>query len=287
MVRTYEASPGIQILTSSFPIPGLGIVPINAFLLDGPEPMLVDTGAMFERDEFLRVLRTVIEPRDLRWIWLTHTDFDHVGSMQPLLEENPQLRVVTTFLGAGMMSLFAPLPFERLYFVNPGERLTIGTRSLLAIRPPTFDNPCTTGLLDESTHTLFTSDCFGALLSEVPDRADELPPQVLSAGQVFWATVDTPWIHRVDPSLFQIALEQLAHLQPSLILCSHLPPAPGSMLEPLLASLTAARTAPPFVGPDQATFQQMLAVLPHPGPSAPTTETTEATETVEPPLTPI
>lgn len=261
MVRTYEAAPGIQILTSSFPIPGFGVVPINAFVLEGPEPVLVDTGAVVEREEFLRALRSVIDPRDLRWVWLTHTDFDHIGSLQPLLAENPQLRVITTFLGAGIMSLFAPLAPERVYFVNPGERLALASRTLVAVRPPTFDNPCTTGFLDESTNVLFSSDSFGALLSEVPDRADELSPDVLSEGQVFWTTVDAPWVHRVDPAAFRADLDRIARLAPRMILSNHLPPAPGSMIEQLLGSLAAARTAPPFVGPDQASFQQMLAAV--------------------------
>ena len=44
MITTYTAAPGIDVLTSSFPIPGFGLVPINAFVLHGPEPVLVDTG---------------------------------------------------------------------------------------------------------------------------------------------------------------------------------------------------------------------------------------------------
>jgi len=261
MVRTYEAAPGIETLTTPFPIPGYGIVPLNAFLIRGPEPMLVDTGAVFESEDFVRVLRSVIDLQDLRWIWLTHTDFDHVGSLRPLLAANPQLRVVTTFLGAGILSLAAPLPPERLYFVNPGEKLTIGGHTLVALRPPTFDNPCTTGFFDEDSAVLFSSDCFGALLAEVPDRADQLRAEELSEGMVFWTTVDAPWVHAVEPGAFAAALDRIRRLQPRLILGSHLPPAPGHLIDRLLGSVAAARTAPPFVGPDQAGFQQLLQSL--------------------------
>ena len=37
------------------------------------------------------------------WIWLTHTDFDHIGSLSALLEANPHVRVITSFLGVGIM----------------------------------------------------------------------------------------------------------------------------------------------------------------------------------------
>jgi len=78
MINSYRAAPGIDVLTTTFPIPGFGAVPINAFVLHGPEPVLVDTGPVIERAEFLTALRGVIDPRDLAWIWLTHTDFDHI-----------------------------------------------------------------------------------------------------------------------------------------------------------------------------------------------------------------
>ncbi len=109
MITTYKAAPDIDVLTTSFPVPGFGLIPINAFVLHAAEPVLVDTGTMVESDEFLTALRTVIDPSDLRYIWLTHTDFDHIGSLGRLLEEHPQIRVVTSFLGVGIMGLFAPL----------------------------------------------------------------------------------------------------------------------------------------------------------------------------------
>ena len=49
------------------------------------------------------MLRGVIDPGDLRWIWLTHTDFDHIGSLATLLDVNPHVRVITSFLGVGIM----------------------------------------------------------------------------------------------------------------------------------------------------------------------------------------
>ena len=61
MITTYRAAPDIDVLTSAFAIPGLGFVPINAFVLHGDEPVLVDTGAVVERDEFeLSGLRAVL-----------------------------------------------------------------------------------------------------------------------------------------------------------------------------------------------------------------------------------
>jgi flavorubredoxin len=259
MITTYKATPAIDVLTSSFPIPGFGLVPINAFVLHGPEPILVDTGTVIDSDEFMTTLRSVIDPADLQWIWLTHTDFDHIGSLLRLLDDNAQLRVITTFLGVGIMSLSTPLPMDRVHLLNPGQKITVGDRTLTAVKPPAFDNPATTGFVDHTSRSLFTSDCFGALLADVPHNAADLSDDELRQAQVFWATIDSPWLHSVDSAEFAKELNRIREIDPTMILSSHLPAAPGNMIERLLGSLEAAPTVQPFVGPDQAALEQMLA----------------------------
>ena len=258
MVHSYRAAPDIDVLTSSFPIPGFGSVPVNAFVIKGSEPILVDTGTVVEKEDFLPALRSVIDPEDLRWIWLTHTDADHIGSLHALLAENPRIKVITTFLGVGIMSLFAPLPMDRVHLVNPGQKVRAGDRTLHAFKPPVFDNPCTTGFFDEKSGVLFSSDCFGALLQEVPQSAADLSDQTLRSGQVAWATVDAPWLHKVDRGALARELDGIRKMAPKMVLSSHLPAAPGTMTDRLLASLAAAPAAEPFTGPDQAALEQML-----------------------------
>ena len=48
MIRTSRAAPDIDVITSNVTIPGFGLVPVNAFVLHGPEPILVDTGSVVE-----------------------------------------------------------------------------------------------------------------------------------------------------------------------------------------------------------------------------------------------
>jgi flavorubredoxin len=258
---TYKAAPDVDVVTSTAAISGFGNLAINAFVIHAAEPVLVDTGAVRESEDFMAALRTVIDPADLRWIWLTHTDFDHIGALAPLLEENPEIRVITSFLGVGIMGLFAPLPMDRVHLLNPGQSLSVGDRTLTAVKPPTFDNPITTGLYDDRSGALFSSDCFGALLSEVPQRAEELSDEVLRQGQIFWATVDSPWLHSTDVAVFARQLDALRAFDPALVLSSHLPAATGASLPRLIASLEAVPGAAPFVGPDQAALEHMLAEL--------------------------
>lgn len=258
MIAHYQATPGIDVLTTNLPLPGLGSVPVNAFVLHGKEPVLVDTGVASQSDAFLSTLRSVIDPKELAWLWLSHTDFDHIGSLHALLELNPKLRVVTTYLGVGIMSLSAPLPMDRVYLLNPGEKLVLADRTLSAFKPPAFDNPSTTGFHDDRTRALFTSDCFGALLDEVPEDAADLPERALAEGQTLWATIDAPWLHKADRAVLGRELEAIRHLAPDVLLSSHLPRARGEVIERLLSTLHDAPGAAPFVGPNQAGLEQMM-----------------------------
>jgi hypothetical protein len=258
MPTTYHATPDIDVITSNVPIPTLGLIPVNAFVIKGTEPILVDTGVVMEHEEFMTALRSVIDPAELKWIWLTHTDFDHIGSLGQLLAENPDLRLITTFAGTGIMSLFSPLPMDRLNFLNPGETMTVGDRTLTAWKPPIFDNPSTTGFYEEKSGVLFSSDSFGACLADVPQNAADLAESDLRNGQVLWATVDSPWLHKVDTAAFTKELGGVRDMAPKMLLSSHLPAASGDMVDRMVDSLATAPTAPPFVGPNQAGLEQLL-----------------------------
>ncbi len=251
----------IHILPSFMPIPGLGVLPVNAFVISGDEPVLVDTGLHQDRGAFLSALGSVIDPADLRWIWLTHPDQDHVGSLRDVLDAAPRARLITTFLGLGILNLFMEVPLTRVYLLNPGEALDIGDRSLHCVQPPIFDNPATTAFYDDRTEALFSSDCFGALLQAPAEEAAAIALEERREGQLRWATIDAPWLHRVEPSRLARDLDEIRALRPAMVLSAHLPPAHG-MVDELVATAARAASAPRFVGPNQAALEAMLTGAP-------------------------
>lgn len=137
----------------------------------------------------------------------------------------------------------------------------MGDRRLTAIRPPMFDNPITTGFVDDQTGALFSSDCFGALLPGLTENAADLDSSTLASGQIRWATIDSAWVYDVDRGAFDAKLHQLRAIQPSMVYSSHLPPAPGSMFDQFIESLAQVPDAPCFEGPDQAALEAMLAAI--------------------------
>ncbi|HZZ53312.1 MAG TPA: MBL fold metallo-hydrolase [Trebonia sp.] len=161
-MRFYRTRPDVTVLNDYIEVPGIGFLPVNAFVIHAAQPVVVDTGLGLPDRDFVASLAEVIDPADVRWIWLTHPDRDHTGGLFALLEAAPRARVVTTFAAVGMMSAEHPLPLNRIYLLNPGQTLDAGDRRLTGFRPPLFDNPATVGVLDTSTGACFSSDCFGA-----------------------------------------------------------------------------------------------------------------------------
>lgn len=261
-MQTHQLNEHVTVLNDQLEVPGIGFLPVNAFVLHAREPVVVDTGLGLPDRDFVHTLSTVMDPSEVRWIWLTHPDRDHTGGLVALLEAAPKARLITTFIGAGIMSTEQPLPLNRLYLLNPGEKLDIGDRTLHAFRPPLFDNPATVGFYDDRSRMSFSSDCFGAPLptAELASAIDaaEIPAAVLLGTQLLWATIDSPWVHSVDTGRYLQTVKAMQAVDAEVVLSTHLPPATrmGTQLFDMLAQ---APGADPFVGPDQQALQSMLA----------------------------
>jgi hypothetical protein len=258
----FEVARDVHVIPTYWPVPNIGSLPMNAFVIRGAEPVLVDSGAAVLSDEFMDALASIVAPEDLRWIWLTHEDRDHTGSLRRVLDAAPRARLVANFFAVGRMFPEGPIPLDRLRLVNAGETLNIGDRNLLTIRPPLFDSPATTGFLDDRSGVLVTSDCFGAPLPTYEEAAvrsvSELEAETVAANQVAWATVDMPWVTKVDRDLFGRELDLLGRMEPRTVLSSHLPPI-HDHFDDVLKTLSDAPVAAPVSAMTQVELEALLA----------------------------
>jgi glyoxylase-like metal-dependent hydrolase (beta-lactamase superfamily II) len=262
MDAPYQATPDVHVLPTNLPLPGAGVVlPINAYVLMAEEPVLIDAGIGIDSDDFVDALASIVDLQALRWVWLTHDDADHTGSIQRVLEAAPNARLVTNAFNALRMSTWWPVPFDRVHAIRVGDRLPVGDRTLRAVPTPLFDSPLTIGLLDEATGALFSVDSFGALLPEPTQDAAEVPHDALAGGMVAWATADSPWAHMVDRARFGAALDAVRTLRPTQIFSSHLPAASGTSLERFLQVLESVPDAEPAVPPSNEEFGYMLQAM--------------------------
>ncbi|MFO1144071.1 MAG: MBL fold metallo-hydrolase [Amaricoccus sp.] len=260
--QQYRAAPVLGdwvVLPSWMPVPGLGALPVNAFLLKGREPLLVDTGLTALGEGFVDRLAAEIDLEDLRWIWLSHTDADHIGNLDRLLALAPNARVVTNFLGAGKMGLMGAGDPTRLRLLEPGEVFEVGGRRLHQVKPPYYDAPETMGFFDEVDRALFAADAFGALLAGQVGAIDEIARDDLRDGLVAWSSVDAPWLAQMDEYALGSVLRALDRLAPAVLLSGHLPVARD--LRALTGILATAYGRGPTAAVTPETAAQVEAIL--------------------------
>ncbi len=260
MDKPHRAMLDIEVLPAHFPIPGMGFLPVNAFVIKAKEPVLVDTGMGIDSDEFMKALESIIDPHDLKWVWLTHDDADHTGNIQKVLEAAPNARLAANSLAVLRMSTAWPVPMHRVYWLNSGDSIDVGDRKLSAIRPPLFDNPTTIGIYDNKSEAFFSADFFGAIIPSPAQNADDFTAGDLAKGMISWASADSPWVHMVEPSRFIKALDGVRQISPKMIFSAHLPLARGKT-DQLLEFLAEVPSSTPFVTPDQTALVQILAQM--------------------------
>jgi len=147
----------------------------NSFLIKGDtHNAVVDTVKAKRCDEFLANLSSLIDPAEVDYIVVNHSEPDHSGSLAQLLQACPKAVVVSsqaarTFLGNQIHS-----PFESR-IVKDGDRLDLGGRSLRFIAAPFLHWPDTMFTLVEGEGVLFSCDAFGAHYSGAGVFADEMP----------------------------------------------------------------------------------------------------------------
>ena len=183
IIETSRVHSDITVLPTMHDLPGIGVLTINSFVLHAAQPMIVDTGTSSDSDKMMAAFDDVFDDHEPTWLWITHTDADHIGSVGRLLARYPDLTVVTTYTGLVKLSTHAPVHPSRVRLLNPGESLDLGDRIITAVIPPLFDAPETTGFYDPVSGALFSSDCFGAILPAGADGIDHLHADELLEGQ--------------------------------------------------------------------------------------------------------
>src|SRR5687768_12155537 len=99
---TIPSTSPVQVAPETFLIPNLAaagdvFLPVNSLLIRGDEPIVVDTGAPIHRERWLEQVFSLVDPEDIRWVFLSHEDGDHVGGLDSVLEAAPQATLVTNF----------------------------------------------------------------------------------------------------------------------------------------------------------------------------------------------
>ncbi|ARV61359.1 diflavin flavoprotein A [Nostocales cyanobacterium HT-58-2] len=133
----------------------------NSFLIRGEQTALVDTSHEKFRQLFLDTLKGLINPADIHYLIISHTEPDHSGLVKDFLQLAPDVTVVGSKVAIQFLENLVHRPFKRRIVKN-GDRLDLGNgHELEFVIAPNLHWPDTIFTFDHKTQTLFTCDAFG------------------------------------------------------------------------------------------------------------------------------
>ncbi len=232
----------------------------SSLLVRGDEPIIVDTGAPLHRHRWLEQVFSLVEPEDVRWVFLSHDDGDHTGGLLDVLSMCPSATLVTNFFTVERLGLEMPaLPIERMRWLEPGDAFDAGDRRMRLVLPPIFDGPTTRGLYDERTGVLWAVDSFAALLPGVVHERADVPDDLYDDTFALFNSLVSPWHQFLDPQRYGRHVDSVAALRPDVVASAHGPVLTGAAITDAFDRVRGMAGQPRLFGPDQAALDEMVA----------------------------
>jgi flavorubredoxin len=233
---------------------------VNSLLVRGDEPIIIDTGAPIHRRRWLEEVFSLVEPEDVRWVFLSHDDGDHTGSLMDVLDLCPSATLVTNFFAVERLALEKPtIPLQRMRWLEPGDSLDIGDRRMRLVLPPIFDGPTTRGLYDERTDVMWAVDSFAALLPGAVHFREDVPQDLYDETFPLFNSLVSPWHQFLDPVRYGRHVDSVAALRPNVVATAHGPVLTGAAIDDAFDRVRALAGQPRVMGPGQADLDAMVA----------------------------
>lgn len=134
----------------------------NAYLVKGSNKVaVIDTVENKNLDEYMEKLKTLVDPKNIDYIIVNHTEHDHSGSLLKLLKEAPQAVVYCTIAAKTFLNNILRQPIE-CKTVKDGDTIDLGNKTLRFITAPFLHWPDTMFTRIEEDNVLLSCDAFGA-----------------------------------------------------------------------------------------------------------------------------
>ncbi len=134
----------------------------NSYVVKGSDKIaVIETVKEEFYEDYLEKLREVIEPEDIDYIIVNHTEPDHVGSAARLLDLATQAEFIGSKTAIRFLKQIVNKPFKHT-IVDEGDELSLGDKTLQFISAPFLHWPDTIYTYVKEDKVLFTCDSFGA-----------------------------------------------------------------------------------------------------------------------------
>jgi flavorubredoxin len=250
--------------------PALGeplFVYLNSLVILGEQPTIVDTGTPANREQWLRDAFSLVEPEDVRWVFLSHDDVDHSGNLDEVMSACPNATLVCNWAMVERHTNCFAFPLERCRWIVDGESLDIGDRTLHALRPPVYDSPTTRGLYDPTTRVFWAVDTFATPLPDPKMAIADLDPDFWSFGLMLFALgAVSPWLTMVDQAKYGSFVDRVQGLDIATVAACHTPVIEGPFIDKAFGRIRELPTLELPALPDQSVLDQIVAATSQPQP---------------------
>ena len=127
----------------------------------GDKTILFETAKAKYFDEYLKVLEEVTDVKKIDYLVVSHTEPDHAGSVERLLELNPGLKVIATPTALSFLKNIVNRDFCSIA-VKDEQEMKIGTLTMRFLHVPNLHWPDTMYTYLEEEQILVTCDSFGS-----------------------------------------------------------------------------------------------------------------------------
>ena len=177
----------------------------------------------------------VHRPADIGWVFLSSDAADHTGGLHELLALATRATVVAGRSPDRRTTESLRLADARVHWVDDGERIDVGDRTLAAVRPPVYDSPAARGLFDPTTGLYWTADSFATTVPRPVRTVDELEPDDWERGMRERNLEAAPWIELLDERKFQASVDVVEGLGATVLAGCHTPIIPRHQVDRALA----------------------------------------------------
>jgi NADH oxidase (H2O-forming) len=133
----------------------------NSYFVNAEKKAVVDVAKEKFSETYIRKLRAVTDPSEIKYIILNHTEPDHSGSLRLLLDLAPSATVVGSGNAIRYLDDIVNAPFRSMV-VKHGDKLDLGNKTIRFVAAPNLHWPDSMYTLLEEEKVLFTCDSFGA-----------------------------------------------------------------------------------------------------------------------------
>jgi flavorubredoxin len=238
---------------------------INSLVILGREPMIVDTGTPANREQWQKDVFSLVDPKDVRWIFLSHDDVDHSGNLDEAMTACPNAQLVCNWAMVERHTNCFDFPLDRCRWVVDGESIDVGDRTLHALRPPVFDSPTTRGLFDPTTGVYWAVDTFATPLPDMKMGIADLDQDFWYEGLALFALgAVSPWLTMLDHDKYGRYVDGVQNLDIKTIASCHSPVIEAPFIDRAFERVRQLPTLDPPMLPDQSILDQIIAATSQP-----------------------